>query len=477
MNFRSEVLLGLRWVAGTKVLGQLFTWAVTVVVVRILTSADYGLLAMASVFIAFLMMLAQFGVGFAMVQAAEIDERKLRQMLGLAVAVNLALFGATYFAAPLIAEFFTEPRLVAIVRVLSVQYVLMIFAVIPSATLSRNLDYKKLSLIEMAAALVASLTTLALALAGAGVWALVCGSLVAALCRTAALNIVSPFLAWPVFSFRGVGKLLYFGGNITAARILWFVYSQSDVIIAGRLLGKELLGFYSIAMNLASFPADKLSAIVNQVSFPAFARIQGDRERYAASFLLAVRLLSFAVFPVLWGISSIALELVPLLLGSHWLPAAVPLQLLALIMPVHMFAPFMSTAAQGIGRADLALKQVALASLVMPLAFVVGSQWGLLGLAVAWVAAFPLVFVWAMVLFLPVIGLRIRDFLGAMARPMLASLGMYATVGAARIMLGPVMSPIARMTLLIVVGVAVYAVLTLLVNRGGYREMRGMLRR
>jgi O-antigen/teichoic acid export membrane protein len=369
-----------------------------------------------------------------------------------------------------------EPRLVAIVRALSVQYVLMIFAVIPSATLSRNLDYKRLSLIEMAAALAASLTTLALALAGSGVWALVWGSLVAALCRTAALNFVAPFLAWPVFSFRGIGKLLFFGGNITAARILWFVYSQSDVIIAGRLLGKELLGFYAIAMNLASFPANKLSEIINQVSFPAFARIQGDRERYAASFLLAVRLLSFSVFPVLWGVSSIALELVSLLLGSHWLPAAVPLQLLALIMPLHMFAPFMNTAAQGIGRADIALKQVVLASLVMPLAFVVGSQWGLLGLAVAWVAAFPLVFVGAMALFLPVIGLRSRDFLGAMARPMLASLGMYATIGAARIMLGPVVSPVARMTLLIVVGVAVYAVLTLLLNRGGYREMRDMLR-
>ena len=477
MNFRSQVLLGLRWVAGTKVLGQLFTWAVTVVVVRILTPADYGLLAMASVFIAFLMMLAQFGVGFAVVQAAEIDERKLRQMLSFALAVNLALFGTTYFAAPLIAEFFMEPRLVAITRALSVQYVLMIFAVIPSATLSRNLDYKRLSLIEMAAAVAASLTTLALALAGSGVWALVWGSLVAAFCRTAALNFVSPFLAWPMFSFRGIRKLLFFGGNITAARILWFVYSQSDVIIAGRLLGKELLGFYSIAMQLASFPANKLSEIVNQVSFPAFARIQGDRERYAATFLLAVRLLSFAVFPVLWGMSSIALELVPLLLGSHWLPATVPLQLLALIMPLHMFAPFMNTAAQGIGRADIALKQVVLASLVMPLAFVVGSQWGLLGLAVAWAAAVPLVFVGAMALFLPVVGLRIHHFLGAMARPMLASLGMYATLRVARIMFEPATSPVARMTQLVIVGVAVYAALTLLVNRGGYREMRGMLRR
>jgi teichuronic acid exporter len=448
----------------------------TVVVVRILSPADYGLLAMASVFIAFLMMLAQFGVGFAVVQAPEIDERQLRQMLGLAVAVNSGLFCTTYFAAPLIAEFFMEPRLVRIVRALSFQYLLMIFAVIPSATLSRNLDYKRLSLIELAAAVAGGLITLALALAGLGVWALVYGSLTAALCRTAALNIAFPFLAWPLFSLQGARKLLFFGGNITVARILWFVYSQSDVIIAGKLLGKELLGLYSIAMHLASLPANKVSEIINQVSFPAFARIQGDRERYAASFLLAVRLLSFSIFPVLWGISSVALELVPVLLGNQWNPVAVPLQLLALIMPVHMFAPFMNTAALGIGRADIALKQVMLASLVMPIAFIIGSRWGLLGLALAWVTAFPLVFLGAMMLFLPIVGLRMRDFLGAMARPVLASLGMYTTVGIVRAMVEPAVSTIAQMTLLIAVGVAAYAVLTFLINRNGYRELRGMLR-
>lgn len=477
MIFRTQVLSGLRWVAGTRILSQLFTWVVTIVVVRILTPADYGLLAMASVLIDFLTMMAQFGVGAALVQAAEIDERKLRQMFGFVILVNLGLFGATYFAAALVAEFFQEQRLVTIVRVLSVQFILMIFAVVPDAMLSRKLDFKRLSLIDLTTAITASLTSLVLALTGSGVWALVWGSLVGALWRTVALNVLSPFLRWPDFSYRGTRQLLFFGGNVTVSRILWFFYSQSDVIIAGRVLGKELLGFYSVAMNLASLPANRISAILNQVSFPAFARMQGDREKYASSFLLAVRLQSMCMFPVLWGISSIAPELVQVLLGSKWLSAAVPLQLLALIMPVHMLAPFMNTVAMGLGRADVALKQVLLASLIMPVAFMIGSRWGLVGIAVAWVAAFPLVFIGAMLLFLPAIGMRIRDILEAMARPVLASLVMYVMVTVARISLEPATDHLARMMLLIVVGVVVYGVLTMLVNRGGYREMRGMLQR
>jgi len=471
MNLRLQVTSGLRWVAGTRFLGQLFTWTVTIAVLRLLTPADYGLLAMATVFVDFLAMMAQFGLGAAVIQAVSVDERKLQQIFGMVVVANLGLFIVMYFAAPLIATFFQEQRLIPIVRVLSMQYILAIFAMIPDAELSRKLDYRRLSLVELTASIAASLTTLGLALTGSGVWALVWGSLLGVLWRTVALNLLSPFFKWPRFSYQGTRELLLFGGNVTVTRILWFVYSQADVIIAGKVLGKELLGSYSVAMHLASFPTNKISAIVNQVSFPAFARIQHDRERYASNFLLAVRLLSFCVFPVLWGISSIAPELVSVLLGSKWLLSTVPLQLLALIMPVHMFAPFMNTAALGLGRADIAAKQVLIASLIMPAAFLIGSQWGLVGLAAAWLVAFPLVFIGAMVLFLQIIRLRIRDLLGAMAPPVAASLGMYAMVAVIRVILGPATGEVARMTALIFAGIVAYGVLSLVINRDGCREV------
>jgi len=476
MNLRAQVISGLGWVAGLRLISQGFTWAVTLVVIRLLSPADYGLLAMANVFIEFLAMIAEFGIGTAIIQAPEIDDRDLRTMFGFVIVVNLALFAVMCLTAPLIAGVFREGRLVAVVRVLSVQYVLMIFSVMPQAQLSRKLDYRGPSLIELFAAIIASVTTLGLALSGMGVWALVSGSLVAALCRTVGLNLLSPFVTWPLFSFRGTRELLFYGGHVTAARIMWFFYSQADIIVAGRWLGKDLLGVYSVSMHLASLPARKVSAIVNQVSFPAFARIQHDRPRYASSFLLAVRSLSVVLFPVLWGLSSVAPEIVRVLLGDRWLSAIVPLQLLALIMPVHMFAPFMNTAAQGFGRADIAAKQVLVASLVMPASFVVGSQWGLTGLAMAWVVGFPFVFIAAMRLFLPVIGLRMRDLLAAMGRPVLASAGMMAAVTLVRIPLDSGISPLTRMVVLILAGAVTYATLTWFINHRGYREIVGLVK-
>jgi O-antigen/teichoic acid export membrane protein len=267
-----------------------------------------------------------------------------------------------------------------------------------------------------------------------------------------------------------------FGGNVTATRIMWFFYSQADIIVGGRLLGKDLLGLYSVAADLASIPARKTSAIINQVSFPAFARIQQDRPRYAASVLLAVRSLSFILFPVLWGMSSVAPEAIPVLLGEKWLSATVAFQLLALIMPIRMMASFMNTAAQGIGRADIAAKQVFIASVVMTAALIVGGHWGVIGLAMAWLVGFPFVFIAAMRLFRPVIGLRVRDLLAAMGRPALAGAGMAVGVTLLRIPLEPGSSASVRLIVLTVAGIVAYATLTWFINKRGYREIVGMVK-
>jgi teichuronic acid exporter len=136
-----------------------------------------------------------------------------------------------------------------------------------------------------------------------------------------------------------------------------------------------------------------------------------------------------------------------------------------------MFAPFMNTAASGMGRADVSAKQVLIAALVMPIAFLIGSQWGLVGLALSWVIAFPVVFAAAILLFVPIVGLRPRDLLGAMAPTVLACAGMYLAVTAARVLLGSAMDDAVRMTALILTGMVAYAALTAIFNRNGFTEV------
>lgn len=476
MNLRTQVLTGVFWVGGLRVLSQIVTWAVTIVVIRLLSPSDYGLVAMATVFMSFLNLAAEAGLGPALVTARELNDVVLRRAFGIAILMNLALFLLQYTTAPLISGFFDEDRLLLIIRVMALQFLMAAFMVVPDSLLQRQLNFKYRSLIELAAALVASLLTLGMAISGYGVWSLVAGALAGRALSAAALNVVCPFMKWPDFSFAGMRSLLVVGGQISAARALYFVYSQFDKFIVGKLLGKEMLGLYSTSLHLASLPVQRIASIVNQVAFPAFSEARREPEAIPRHLLKVIRVLSFFSFPVLWGISSIAPEIVGVLLGPKWEPAKVPLQLLPLVMPLTMISPFLNTAFQGLGQTGVVLKNASTMATIMSIAFLTGTLGGLVGLSFAWLIGFPLAFWLNLRRMMPLVGLKPSDVFSAMALPAGASVGMYGCVMLTRYAGRASLAPLELMVGLVVIGATSYVALTLSINRIGVREIGDLFR-
>jgi teichuronic acid exporter len=476
MSLKAKVIEGFGWLAGANFIGQALTWVMTIVIMRLLSPADYGLLAMASIFVALLAMLAAAGLGPAIVQSIAIDEHKLKQLFGLITLLNAFLTLTLCVLAPAIAGFFDEPRLTDVVRILSLQFVISGFSVIPEALLARALKFKARAFIDLTSNVTGGVVTLSLAYAGYGVWSLVGGSTVTALGKSIGLNIVSPYLRWPSFSVSGLAPLLAYGGNVTASRVLWFFYSQADMFIAGKLLGKEILGLYSVAMHLASLPVQKLSSMLNQVAFPAFAQIQRDPDLVARHVLKAVRILGFFAFPVLWGISSVAPVLVHLVLGPKWELAILPLQILPLVMPFRMISNFLPAAVDAVGRPDVSVKNLITASVIMPLSFIVGGQYGITGLSLAWVIAFPIVFLANLHRSLPALSLRMTPFLSTIAWPATAGAAMYGAVAATGWALPASVHDTLRLAVMIGSGVITYGGLALLTNRAGSLEILQLVR-
>lgn len=476
MTIREQVMSALRWTAGARLAAQVITWAITLVVIRILTPADYGLLAMATVFIGFLSMFSEFGLGSAVVQRVDVDVPTLRRAFGIIIAIHFLLAAVVLAAAPLVGYFFAEPRVIPIVQVFSMQFVLAAFAVIPDAMLQRRMEFRRRSLLDLSGAIVSSVTTLVLALAGHGVWALVAGSVLRQAWKTIGINVLSPFSHWPAFSLTGMRSFLTYGGHLTGAQLLWFFFTQIDVVIAGKWLGKELVGFYSVAVHLSSLPNQRIAGIINQVAFPSFARIQHDIQAVGRHFLLGVRVLSFVAFPILWGMSSVAPEIVEIILGPRWGPAALPLQVLGLIMPVRTITMFVPNALQGVGRSDVIFWNCVWASLVTPVAFLVGIQWGLPGLSFAWLFWAPVVFIQIMLKSLPILGLSLRQLLLSIVPAGAACTLMYASVYLARLALSAISNGGLRLALLVLVGAASYVAASLAFNRKGVREVRDLVR-
>ncbi len=432
MEVKSKVLHGLRWTAGGKAASQLVSWAITLIVVRLLSPQDYGLIAMATVFIAFCLLLNELGLGAALVQAKDLTDRIRRQAFGLVLSINLSLFLILILASPLIADFFDEQRLRAIVPILALQFMLMSFYVIPNSQLQRDMNFKAISVVGVVADLSNGLVTLILALAGMGVWSLVIGSLSGILVRVTGLNIASPFLKRPSFDFRGFRDYAKFGGYISLNRILWYLYSQADVFIIGKVLGKTILGYYSIAMHIASLPMNKVASILNQVGLPAYSKLQDNKELAASYAIKVTKAIGFVAMPVFFGISSVSPELVEVVLGDKWLQAILPLQLLSLIVPLRTLSISLAPAVSGLGRPDVNVKTLAMACVIMPTSFFIGVHWGLKGVSLAWIIGYSIWFFSTLFMVAPVIGMKLRRFFGALAGPALMGGVMYAAVTAAR---------------------------------------------
>jgi teichuronic acid exporter len=471
VTIKEKALSGLRWTAGVRLGSQVLTWAMTLVVIRLLSPADYGLLAMATVVIAFLSMVSEIGLGPAIVQKAVIEPGVLNRIFGLVLTINVAICILLALTAPAIAAFYQEERLVPLIRVMSLQFVISSFAVVPDALLQKEMEFRKRSLIDLGGAIFGGGTTLACAFGGLGVWSLVAGTFVSQSWRALGLNFAMGSWCRPSFSFVGLKQYVLFGGHLSLSGVLWFVYTQADVFIAGRWLGKEALGYYSVGMHLASLFNQRISGILNQVAFPAFSSIQHDLHQVGQKVLLASRILSFFAFPTLWGISAVAPEIVTIVLGAKWTPAILPLSALALVQPIRIVQMFVPNAIQGIGRGDVILKNAITACVMMPFAFLVGVNWGLLGLSIAWLVGSPLLFLANSMRNMPALEMRSIHLLKAMAPAAISAAVMFGAVMASRTMLGLDSAHATSLLTLVVVGATTYVAVSWFANREGLREV------
>ncbi len=472
---KQRVMHALGWALTGRVLAQATSWVITLVVIRLLSPDDYGLMALATIFVTLVALVNELGMSGALIQADRLTEAQIRQTYGIVIVVQLAFALLIVATAVPVALFFADPRLAPILQVSSLQFVFLAFEIIPESLLMRALDFRLKAFIDTSAQLVGSVVTLAFAWSGWGVWALVWGVLANQGVKAIGFTVATRFFVWPSFSLRGMRAIISFGGLLTAERVFWFLYSQADNLILGKRFGGEVLGVYSVAIQLAALPMDKLGPIIGQVAFPAFARVQ-QRPGDATDYLLkATRLIALISFPTMFGLSAVAPWFVPVVLGAKWHAAILPLQLLALSMPIRFVALAQPPFLKGLGYARLSLTNAMLAFVLLPTAFLIGSAWGTVGMCVAWLVSYPPYFVVTVLRAARVTPVTLGAVLRAMAPSAFAATAMYAAVMGAGAVIPAAANPIAGLVALVALGGGVYGGLTLVFNRDGWMEAAHLL--
>ena len=452
----SQVKGAVLWRSGSQIAAQVLSWGSTLFVVRILDPADYGLFAMTQVVLAFLTFLNGYGFASALIRAESIEPYRLRQTFGLLLLLNGALALAQLTIAPLAAAHYHQPAIATLLRWQALLYLATPFAAIPEVLLIRRLQYRPLALVTVAATALGAATAISLALAGAGVWTLVVAPIVIFWTRAAGLVLVTRALPLPTFDLRGTGATVAFGAALLVNQGFWVVQSQADVFIAGRALDPHALGLYAEALFLTQIFSSRFVPPLNEVAFPAYARLQKDPERLAASFLTAVRLVMAVALPLYLGLAVTAAPAVETLFGPKWLAMAPLVAILALAMPAMTLQILFAPALNAVGKPHVTARISACGAVLMPATFLVAVRFGATGMAWGWAIAFPVLCLATWLQARPHIRIPLAGLAGAVAPSLAAALFMAAAVAGLKLVLPPLPAP-AALAILAAAGAAVYA--------------------
>jgi O-antigen/teichoic acid export membrane protein len=433
-------------------------------------------MAMAWVYIGFIALFNEVGLGAAIVQGKSLSQDDLSSICWGVLAINLGLCLFAIVSAPLVADFYQEPRVADVLRVASIAFIIRGVSLVPNSILARELAFRKQSQADLIANVSGAIATLWLATKGFGVWSLVCGVLVQDITRAMLSFFFHPWKPNLSFSFSKVKGLVQFGAKVASARLLWYLSANADLLIAGKMLGKTQLGYYSVAAQLASIPVDKMVSTITYVAFPALSKVQDDPALLRRYFLKIVKALAFAIFPACWGIYLIAESAVLLFLSEKWLPAVLPMQILSMVMACRAIQAINAPLEMAVGRAGIALLNVAIIGSVMALSFLVGSSYGLEGLAYAWFA-FPVVFLITTSITVRLIDLSLADYFRGLTHPLLGTAFMALAVLTGQKLVLEGFGLAAQVAGSVVLGVVSYLLYYVLFNRQMFVEVRSILRR
>lgn len=465
-NLDRSVLSGIVWTGGVRSLTQGVQWAAALLVVRLLTPEDFGLVAMAGAYLGLVRMFSTFGLGAAIVQRQDLSEEQIAKLGGFSMLAGSILALVSVLASGLVAAFFNEPRVKPIVLLLSVTFILSAADVVPRSLLKRDLNFKSLALIGAAQNLTYSVSALSLAALGFSYWSLVIASLLGATVRmVAALLSRRHAIAWPA-EIDSIRSELWFGSHVVITQLALYLRRFADVLVVGRTLGTDALGAYNVGWTNANIPVERVTPIVTSVSSAVMAAAQNSRaelRRYVKMFTEGIALLAF---PASFGLAVVADDFVLLAFGERWLGTVGPLRILAIVGAMRSITPVLSQLLIATDQARKNMQFAIAGAVIIPLFLLIGSQWGVTGVAGGWLIGHPLV-VGAVLLrhALRTAGLSLLDYLASLSSATLASVFLVAAVLVARASMPQAWPLAARFGVQVGVGAGVYGLCVFVVYR------------
>lgn len=465
----SQTIKGIAWLLGSRAWYQLIHFFVSIILARLLIPEDYGLLGMALVFTNFLITLSDFGLTSAIVQKMEISEEQLSSIFWFDIFVGIGCACILTLASPLIATFYSEPRLTMILGVLSLNFILLNGNVVPFAQAQKTLQFGKITKINAIAVLMSGLISIVAAYFGLKVWALVL--------QTLSSSLILLFLFWvksgfrPKFHFRwqDLKGIWQYSINLLGFSVTNYFSRNADYMIVGHFLGSAPLGLYTLAYNLMLFPISNLVGVINQAVFPALAKLQDVPEKIADAYIKSCQYLGFLTIPSMAGLAILSKEAILSIYGPKWLESSSVLSLLCLVAIFQPFTSLVGVVFLARGFTKWLFRWSLVVTPIMIVSFLLGINWGIKGVATGYLIAQVMVLLLGMPIMYKKAGVSVNALLDALKIPALGTLVMAPIVYLIRYYFDIVLGSNYYVTLFVGIftGVIIYS-LTLYLMRGKF---------
>jgi len=458
-NTRSKLVKGTIWLTAARSLANLFTLVSTVIIARILSPADFGIVAIATTVVAIVASVTELSLVNALIHHESPTEDYFHMawtmecLRGLAVAALILV--STY---PVVVVY-EEPRLLPIMLALAGNAAVLGFCSNPKmVTFTRELDFRQGFAITVLSKLGSSIVSIALAIYLKNYWAIVGGLVVGPLISFAIAYWIVPY--WPKFTLRYMRELWSFSSWLSFGQIVNTINWKFDQLLVGGFLGRAELGYYNVGDQLAYMPTREATAPLAPALFPAFARLREDRERLVNAYERAQTLSATVALPVGVGVALVAESLVRVILGEKWLPAVIVIQVLASVFAIQTLSSTVQPLAMAVGETRrLFVRDTAIFIARIPTIFIGIYFGGLTGLVVARAITGTISIPLNMLLVRQIVGLSMRRQWMANARTLAATIIMVFAVLIIEVTVSgliPTISDVVVLAVSTIVGAAAY---------------------
>lgn len=381
-SLKNKTVKGIVWSSVERFSVQGIQFLVMIVMARLLTPKDYGLVGMVAIFIAVAQSLVDSGFSQALIRKQNRTETDNSTVFYFNIVVGILLYLVLFAIAPLIADFYDSPELTALMRVICLSVVFNSFVVVQRALLTVNIDFKTQAKASLTAAVVSGVIGIGMAYSGFSYWSIVAQQLVNLGLNTLLLWIFTRWRPRWIYSWGSFRELFTFGSKLMVSGLLDVVYRNMYLLVIGKVFTASSLGYYTRANQFAEFPSSNLTGIMQRVTYPVLCQIQDDDERLAQIYRRFLRLSAFLIFPLLVGLSAVAEPFVLLLLKEQWLFAATLLQIICFAMMWYPIHAINLNLLQVKGRSDLFLRLEIIKKAIAVLILCVTIPMGLIAMCV-----------------------------------------------------------------------------------------------